>query len=666
MDDSMKNVFWVRSKGMEFSFSLESLQSKGFSFFFFESWERALEQVGMVPGGFLVVLDMEEGFPGGERCLHALVAKRVPFLLRASSNEAPPPFDPAHTLCYGLFPRDCSDALLHWHLRNAFSRYLDEQGLSLETSRSAGEEPSSLDQILDIQQTQALMDALFQLTHTGIGVLGMDGQVLVGTGWQRICTEFHRVNPQACQNCRESDRELSEGVEPGTFKMYHCKNNMWDISTPLVVNRQKMGNIFLGQFFFEEEQVDEELFRRQAKRYGFPEKEYMEALRSVPRFSRKWVQDVMTFYSRFAHFIVDLGYSKWKLKAMAQEKGRLVDALRESEKRWQYALEGSELGVWDWDVVQDTLFVSKKWKQQLGFQDEELEGSRQEWEGRVHPDDFSRVRSTLQKHLDGNSEVYSVSHRLKCKDGKYRWFLAQGKIMESDAQGRPTRVIGTHLDITPQKAIEKKLENEVHNREMLLRELQHRIKNSLSLIANLVSLEALRLDGGDVCESLRAIRNRILSLSQLYSLLLQSGMKESVHLDTYLEKIVGFHRDSFSGEKKIAFHVELQQVQVHPDFAMPLGMILNELLTNSLKYGFEGRHSGEIRILLHAENHGIRLCSSDNGRGFPEGFCFEKAHGLGLELIKDLSLQLSGECSWTPRNPTTFCGRYPLPVHQTQ
>jgi len=77
-----------------------------------------------------------------------------------------------------------------------------------------------------------MMDDFFDLTNIGIAILDLQGKVLVATGWQDICTPFHRIHPESCKNCLESDLELSNGVEPGTFRLYRCQNNMWDIATP--------------------------------------------------------------------------------------------------------------------------------------------------------------------------------------------------------------------------------------------------------------------------------------------------------------------------------------------------------------------------------------------------------------------------------------------------
>jgi signal transduction histidine kinase/ligand-binding sensor protein len=188
-----------------------------------------------------------------------------------------------------------------------------------------------LSDIIDSEKVQKLMDEFYQLTHIGIGIIDLHGKVLVGTGWQDICTKFHRVNPESRRLCIESDLELSRDVPVGTFNLYRCKNNMWDIATPIMLGDRQVGNIFLGQFLFDDETPDYKAFRQQARRYGFNEQEYIAALDRVPRWSRKMVNAAMSFYAAFAGMIGNLSYSNIKLANVLEERKRAEETLRAAE-----------------------------------------------------------------------------------------------------------------------------------------------------------------------------------------------------------------------------------------------------------------------------------------------------------------------------------------------
>ena len=110
--------------------------------------------------------------------------------------------------------------------------------------------------IIDVPKLQATMNHLYTVTNMGFALIDLRGNILVGTGWQDICTKFHRVNPLTCKNCIESDLELTSGLQNGEIRLYKCKNNMWDVATPLFIGEKHVANVFFGQFFFEDEKVD--------------------------------------------------------------------------------------------------------------------------------------------------------------------------------------------------------------------------------------------------------------------------------------------------------------------------------------------------------------------------------------------------------------------------
>ena len=186
--------------------------------------------------------------------------------------------------------------------------------------------------LLDVPAVQALAHEAYHLTQTPFFVLDLKGNVLIGQGWQDICMKFHRADPDSCKNCRQSDRELSTGVVSGEFKIYKCKNNMWDVVTPIMLGDRHIGNLFSGQFFFNDETVDEDVFAQQARKYGFDEQPYLDALRRVPRVRREDVQAAMSFYGNLAKLLLQLGHSAVKLARTMNETNRINSRLGESVK----------------------------------------------------------------------------------------------------------------------------------------------------------------------------------------------------------------------------------------------------------------------------------------------------------------------------------------------
>ncbi|HEY3377948.1 MAG TPA: PAS domain S-box protein [Armatimonadota bacterium] len=180
----------------------------------------------------------------------------------------------------------------------------------------------ALADIIDVAAIQSLMDDFYALAHIPMALIDLKGQVLVGVGWQQVCTQFHRVHPQTCAHCIESDTLLTQDVPPGECRLYQCKNHMWDIATPLMVGDQHVGNIFSGQFFFADESPDYDLFRAQARQYGFDEQAYLAAIDAAPRLRRDAVDSGMAFLMKFGRMVSQLSYGNIQLARSLEERTR--------------------------------------------------------------------------------------------------------------------------------------------------------------------------------------------------------------------------------------------------------------------------------------------------------------------------------------------------------
>jgi PAS domain S-box-containing protein len=169
-----------------------------------------------------------------------------------------------------------------------------------------------------------------------------------------------------------------------------------------------------------------------------------------------------------------------KQQAALRERTAAENALRESKLRLELALESSNTGLWDWNVQTNEVWFNKQWKSMLGYQEHELQNHVITWESRIHPEDKQRTYKDVEQHIQGQTDFYRNEHRLRCKDGSYRWILGQGRIVGRDSSNAPLRFIGTHTDITDRKEAEQTIERQAQ-RERLLRETNQRIGQYLDL-----------------------------------------------------------------------------------------------------------------------------------------------------------------------------------------
>lgn len=158
---------------------------------------------------------------------------------------------------------------------------------------------------------------------------------------------------------------------------------------------------------------------------------------------------------------------------MAIERKRAEEALKASEHRWQFALEGNGDGVWDWDISENTVQFSHRWKEMLGYTDNEIGNQFSEWSARIHPEDFPIVKQNLQQHFTHENNSYASEYRMLCKDGTYKWMLDRGKVLSWAEDGSPLRMIGTLSDVTERKQTEEWLR------------IQHELTVALASTSNL-------------------------------------------------------------------------------------------------------------------------------------------------------------------------------------
>ncbi len=136
------------------------------------------------------------------------------------------------------------------------------------------------------------------------------------------------------------------------------------------------------------------------------------------------------------------------------ESKRANEELRESEERWKFAIEGSGDGVWDWNLLANEVRFSHRWKEMLGYADDEIGTTFDEWKDRVHPEDLAEAEAGVRSYLDGKATEFRLECRLRCKDDSWKWMLSRGMIVSRAPDGRPQRMIGTHTDITERKEAE--------------------------------------------------------------------------------------------------------------------------------------------------------------------------------------------------------------------
>ena len=257
------------------------------------------------------------------------------------------------------------------------------------------------------------------------------------------------MHPETLKNCIECDVLLTKDVPQGAFKSYLCKNNLWDNVTPLVVGGRHVGNLFTGQFFYEGEKPDDDIFRSQAARYGFDEQEYMAAVRRVPTWNREGIQTALVFYTKFANMIASLSHANIILAKTLEDRKRVEAALRESNDLMSLFMKHSPIFTYIKDVTPTqsrVLRASENFGDMIGIPGSAITGKTME---EIFPAEFAAKITADDLSVVMGGKVLTLDEEL---NGRY-YTTVKFPIVYEDKN----LLAGYTLDITDRKQMENSL-----------------------------------------------------------------------------------------------------------------------------------------------------------------------------------------------------------------
>jgi len=273
-----------------------------------------------------------------------------------------------------------------------------------------------------------------------------------------------------------------------------------------------------------------------------------------------------------------------------------------------------------------------------------------------------------QKLVDGlkkDGEVTNLGVAFRTKGNNLRYGLISASII--DLSGVPY-ILSIIRDITERKQAEEKIRNSLVEKEVLLKEVHHRVKNNLMIIIGLIKMQEAKADNEMFNPLMQELEGRIRSMALVHEGLYKSADLAHVNLQNYIEMMSGQIHAQFGAERDIRFSVQAAGVDVNLDSAVPCGLILNELLTNAFKHGFPDNRPGsgagncEINVIVNQAGGMNVLTVADNGVGLPADLDWEKSEALGLRLIKMLSKQINSSIELDRSTGTVFRLKFPIAV----
>jgi PAS domain S-box-containing protein len=471
-------------------------------------------------------------------------------------------------------------------------------------------------ELVDIQSVRRMLTCFHKATNVSSAVYEKDGTKLATSGWASVCINFHRRDPRSRGRCIESDTVLVNSMLYGRkYCIYRCKNGMIDAVAPVMVRGEHVANVFTGQVFFEE--PDLEWFRRQAHEFGYVESQYMEAIRKVPVLQREKLEPILEYLSRFAELLGELGLRH--LKQIEAE-----EALRESERKYRNIFENAVEGVFQAGPDGRFVNINPALARMHGFESPGTMMATRSLESDLFsdPKDGLLFFDLLKRHgLVKGFESQTITN-----DGNRIWVSVNARSVK-DEWGK-TYYEGTVENVTERKRAEiemkatqnrlktlsrtllKKMEIERH---YVAYELHDEIGQALTAVK--LNLESIRsLDGHNgldrhLDESV-AVIDRALQQVRDLSLNLRPSVLDDLGLMAALRWLVK-SMTSKSG-LEILFESDEVEPRLSREIETTCFRVAQEAITNVLRHA----HASKITVMLRKDKEILTLTVSDNGIGF--------------------------------------------------
>jgi PAS domain S-box-containing protein len=328
------------------------------------------------------------------------------------------------------------------------------------------------------------------------------------------------------------------------------------------------------------------------------------------------------------------------------ELKRVQEALVENEARFRRLLDNAPDIVYRLALKPEVKYeyISPAATEVTGFTPEELMSDLAFAATRIDPEDQRDPPAAIDDLPErGEPQLLRWRH----KDGRTIW-LEHRYVVVRDDYGRSVAIEGISRDVTAQVEARHVLERSLNEKEMLLQEVHHRVKNNLAILSSLLELQAVTLDDAGLRDIVRDTQARILSVARVHEALYQTGDVAGIDLGEYVSRLTGALREAYVAGQGVEVEYALDRYVVSQHRAIHFGLMVNELISNAFKHAFppDSEQAGRVRVTLREAGDALRLVVQDDGIGLPAGFDFGTVDSLGMQVVAMLVEQMSGEIQY--------------------
>ncbi|HWQ66573.1 MAG TPA: PAS domain S-box protein [Methanospirillum sp.] len=325
------------------------------------------------------------------------------------------------------------------------------------------------------------------------------------------------------------------------------------------------------------------------------------------------------------------------------ERKKTEERIEESEKRLRFALESIGASEWELNRYDGTVVRSSHHDSLFGYEPNLPEWTYAIFLSHVFPDDRQRIDETIQSSLD-KGQKFSDECRILKDDGVVSWIRVSGQPLPG-TRGNHERVVGLSYDITEQKQMEADIRQSLQEKETLLHEIHHRVKNNMQIISSLISMQMRTIPDESIRMLLSESQSRIRSIALVYENLHQSGDLNLIELGPVIKGLSSSLYGLYSmSQSRIPITIDDASFGISLIEAVPCSLIIRELLSNSILHAFPGERTGNINISVRFDQITDTYCViyQDNGVGVPEDIDLRRVSSIGMQLIFGLTSQLKG------------------------
>ena len=514
----------------------------------------------------------------------------------------------------------------------------------------------SFGKLINSDSIKRISENIYAIAGIPITIIGRDGTVEIAAGCQDICTKFHRVNNTACQNCLMSDRYIKENISSSDYVEYRCLNGLWDIAIPIVISGEHIATLFIGQFFYDDEIIEVEYFRKLAEELGFDEKEYLEVLSKVPKFARDKVKYIIEYSKGLIMTLVESGFRELQNKK-SQEK------LQKNHKYLNTIFNLINDAIFISDFNGNILDVNHTATTMFGY-------SRKEF---INVNIYNIISSkspncifNLCEIITRAREANQLTREVICKDKNSNefWIEANIRIVNINEE---ERILGTIRNITERKQAELTLKNQTLELEKLKTEffanISHELRTPLNIL--LCSTKNINMNIqkeivdkekilGNVniqtqnCFRLIRLINNLIDVTKVDSGFNETNMVNCNIINLVEEITLSVAEYVKSNNLNLIFDTDVEEKIVACDLDKIERIMLN-ILSNAIKFTAPG---GSVLVNIADGEDYITISIQDTGIGVPKDELYlifdrfrqldksftrnQEGSGIGLSLSKSL------------------------------